>query len=416
MDKGNEQPILNSIEEAVEDFRKGKILIVVDDEDRENEGDFIMAAEKVTPEAINFMTKYGRGMLCLPMSNQRADELELDRMVEKNTALHGTSFTVSIDAIKNTTTGISAQDRAVTILTAVDPKTKPEDLARPGHIFPLRAADGGVLKRAGHTEAVVDLAILAGLKPMGVLCEIMSDDGSMARLPELLQIARRFNLKIITIKDLIEFRQRTECLIERAVEVDFPTAYGHFRLVHYRSLLDGTSHLALVKGIIQSEEPTLVRVHSQCLTGDIFGSLRCDCGEQLKHAMQMIEKEGKGVVLYMNQEGRGIGLENKLQAYKLQDEGKDTVEANLALGFKPDLRDYGIGAQILFDLGVRRIRLLTNNPRKVIGLQGYHLEIVERVPIEMPANPNNHRYLKTKKEKMGHMIMVNAMIAKKERP
>ncbi len=395
---------LNTIPEAVEDFRQGKILIVVDDEDRENEGDFIMAAEKVTPEAVNFMTRYGRGVLCLPMTGQRADELGLGMMVGKNTALHGTSFTVSIDAVKNNTTGVSALDRANTILTAANPTTRPEDLARPGHIFPLRAADGGVLRRAGHTEAVVDIAKLAGLQPLGVLCEILSEDGSMARLPELLEIARRFNLKLISIKDLIEVRQRAECLIERLVEVDLPTAHGHFRLVQYRSLLDGTSHLALIKGAIHPEEPLLVRVHSQCLTGDVFGSKRCDCGEQLAHALERIEKEGKGVLVYMNQEGRGIGLDNKLKAYKLQDGGKDTVEANLELGFKADLRDYGIGAQILFDLGVRRIRLLTNNPRKVIGLQGYHLEIVERVPIEIKPNPMNRKYLQTKKEKLGHMI------------
>ncbi|HEX7342886.1 MAG TPA: bifunctional 3,4-dihydroxy-2-butanone-4-phosphate synthase/GTP cyclohydrolase II, partial [bacterium] len=395
---------LNSIEAAIADFRGGQILIVVDDEDRENEGDFIMAAEKVTPEAINFMTKHGRGMLCLPMTGQRADELGLPLMVGENTALHGTSFTVTIDAIKNTTTGVSARDRATTILAVVDPQTRKEDLARPGHLSPLRAADGGVLKRAGHTEAVVDLAHLAGLFPAGVLIEIMSDDGSMARLPELIEIGKRFDLKIVSIKDLIEFRQRTEKLIERLVEVDFPTAWGHFRLIHYRSKLDDCGHLAVVKGQISPEEPVLVRVHSQCMTGDIFGSLRCDCGEQLHRALSMIEKEGRGVLLYMNQEGRGIGLGNKLQAYKLQDEGRDTVEANLALGFKADLRDYGIGAQILTDLGVRRMRLMTNNPRKVIGLSGYHLEIVERVSIAVPPNPSNRNYLKTKKEKLGHFI------------
>ncbi len=395
---------LNTIEEAIEDFRQGKIVIVVDDEDRENEGDFITAAEKITPEAINFMSKYGRGMICLPITSQRADELHLDLMVGKNTALHGTSFTVTIDAVKNTTTGISAQDRATTILAVVDPETKPEDLARPGHIFPLRAADGGVLKRAGHTEAVVDLARLAGLYPAGVLCEIMSDDGTMARLPELYRLAQRFNLKLITIRDLIEYRKRTESLIEKSVEVNLPTRWGHFRLVNYRSIVDGKNNLALVKGEINPEEPVLVRVHSECLTGDVFGSLRCDCGDQLAKAMQIIEREGKGVLLYMNQEGRGIGLDNKLKAYELQDRGLDTVEANQKLGFDADLRDYGIGAQMLYDLGVRKMRLLTNNPRKVIGLEGYGLEIVERLPIEIPPNPINSKYLQTKKEKLGHLI------------
>ena len=404
MDGCDESVKLNTIDEAIEEFRQGKIVVVVDDEDRENEGDFIMAAERITPQAINFMSKYGRGMICMPITPERADELDLDPMVGKNTALHGTSFTVTIDAVHNTTTGISAQDRATTILTAIDPRTKPADLARPGHIFPLRAAPGGVLKRAGHTEAVVDLARLAGLMPTGVLCEIMSDDGTMARLPELMQIAERFKLKIICIRDLIEYRKRTESLIQRMVEVDLPTAYGQFRLINYRSLVDDKNHLALVKGQINPEESVLVRVHSECLTGDVFGSLRCDCGDQLHKALQMIEAEGCGVLLYMNQEGRGIGLENKLKAYKLQDNGKDTVEANLELGFKPDLRDYGIGAQMLLDLGVRRMRLLTNNPRKVIGLKGYHLEIVERVPIEVPPNPVNKGYLKTKREKLGHYL------------
>lgn len=395
---------LNSVEEAIEDIREGKIVIVVDDEDRENEGDFIMAAELVTPEAINFMSKHGRGMICLAITSQRAEELDLELMVGKNTALHGTSFTVTIDAAKNTTTGISAHDRATTILTVVDPSSKPKDLARPGHIFPLLAETGGVLKRAGHTEAVVDLAKLAGLYPAGVLCEIMSDDGTMARLPELYRIATRFHLKLISIRDLIEYRKRTESLIKKSVEVNLPTRWGYFRLVNYRSIVDGKNHLALVKGTINSDEPVLVRVHSECLTGDVFGSLRCDCGEQLAKAMQIIEKEGRGVLLYMNQEGRGIGLDNKLKAYELQDQGLDTVEANLKLGFDADLRDYGIGAQMLYDLGVRKMRLLTNNPRKVIGLKGYGLEIVERLPIEIPPNPVNSKYLNTKKEKLGHYI------------
>ncbi|GAB4374088.1 MAG: bifunctional 3,4-dihydroxy-2-butanone-4-phosphate synthase/GTP cyclohydrolase II [Calditrichia bacterium] len=400
--------IMSDIEAALEDLRNGKILIVVDDEDRENEGDFIMAADKVTPEAINFMSKYGRGIICLAITEEKARELELEQMVTQNTALHGTAFTVTIDAKRGTTTGISAYDRALTIKTAIDPNTKPEDLARPGHIFPLIAKPGGVLRRAGHTEAVVDLARLAGLTPAGVLCEIMDDDGKMARMPRLLQIAKEFNLKIVTIADLIEYRRRTEKLVHRETEVQLPTAYGNFKLVLYKNVLDpGEHHLALVKGEIDSSKPVLVRVHSECLTGDTFGSLRCDCGDQLHFALSKIEEEGTGALLYMRQEGRGIGLANKILAYALQDAGKDTVEANEELGFKPDLRDYGFGAQMLLDLGIKKIRLMTNNPRKVVGLQGYGLEIVERVPIEVNPNPTNAKYLKTKKEKLGHLLNID---------
>ncbi len=395
----------NTIEEAIEDIRKGKILIVVDDEDRENEGDFIMAAEKVTPEAINFMAKHGRGLICVAMTPERLDELDLQPMVTENTAHMGTEFTVSVDAREGTTTGISAHDRARTVRTLIDPKTKPSDLARPGHIFPLRARKGGVLTRAGHTEAVVDLCRLAGLYPAGVLCEIMDEDGSMARVPRLKEIAREFDLKIITVRDIIEYRRRTERLVKRVVTTRLPTRYGNFVLHLYSSAVDEHHHIALVKGDVTTPEPVLVRVHSQCITGDIFGSLRCDCGDQLHQAMMMIEKEGRGVLLYMRQEGRGIGLVNKLLAYNLQDQGKDTVEANEALGFKPDLRDYGIGAQILVDLGVKKLRLITNNPKKIVGLQGYGLEVVERVPIEIPPNEINRRYLETKRDKLGHLIL-----------
>lgn len=396
--------MFDSVEHALEDYRKGNILIVVDDEDRENEGDFIMAAEKVTPEKINFMAKHGRGLICVPMTGERLDELDLHSMVLDNTEKLKTYFTVSVDAKRNTTTGISAFDRAETVKALIDSQTQPSDLARPGHIFPLRSRDGGVLVRAGHTEAAVDFAKMAGLYPAGVLCEIMDDDGRMARVPRLKEIARQFDLKIITISDLIEYRRRTEKLIKKIVTTKLPTGYGEFVLHLYSSDIDLQHHLAIVKGEVSSGEPTLVRVHSQCLTGDILGSLRCDCGEQLHQAMRMIDKDGRGVVLYMRQEGRGIGLENKIKAYQLQDEGKDTVEANEALGFKPDLRHYGIGAQILYDLGIRKIRLLTNNPKKVVGISGYGLEVVERVKIEIPPNKVNAKYLATKRDKLGHLL------------
>ncbi len=402
------EKIKANIEAALEDLRQGKILIVVDDEDRENEGDFIMAADKVTPEAINFMAKYGRGIICLAITEERANELELEYMVNQNTAIHGTAFTVTIDAKHGTTTGVSAYDRAHTIRVAIDPRTRPEDLARPGHIFPLIAKPGGVLRRAGHTEAVVDLARLAGLTPAGVLCEIMDEDGQMARLPRLQEIAREFNLRIVTIAELIEYRRLKEKLIRRVTDVDLPTRYGHFRLYLYENVLDPSDHhLAIVKGDVTTDEPVLVRVHSECLTGDTLGSLRCDCGDQLHFALTRIEQEGRGAVLYMRQEGRGIGLPNKILAYKLQDEGKDTVEANEELGFKADLRDYGLGAQMLLDLGIRKIRLMTNNPRKIVGLQGYGLEIVERVPIVIEPNEVNARYLITKKEKLGHLFPID---------
>ncbi len=395
----------NTIEQAIEDYREGKILIVVDDEDRENEGDFIMAATKVTPEKINFMATYGRGLICTPMSEERLEELELYPMVQRTTAIHGTQFTVSVDALKNTTTGISAHDRAQTVKVLIDPYTHPHDLARPGHVFPIKAEKGGVLSRAGHTEAVVDLARLSGLYPAGVLCEIMDDDGTMARVPKLMKIARKHDLKIITIRDLIEYRRRTEKLVQRKATAKLPTKYGNFVLYLYKSAVDEHHHLAVVKGDVSTGEPVIVRVHSQCLTGDILGSLRCDCGEQLDKALQMIEQEGRGVLLYMRQEGRGIGLSNKIMAYQLQDNGRDTVEANEELGFKPDLRDYGIGAQILADLGIKKIRLLTNNPKKIVGLKGYNLEIVERIPIEITPNEANARYLQTKRDKLGHLIL-----------
>jgi 3,4-dihydroxy 2-butanone 4-phosphate synthase/GTP cyclohydrolase II len=398
--------MLNTIESALEDLRNGKLLIVVDDEDRENEGDFVTAARNVTPEIINFMSKHGRGLICAPITEQRCDELNLNLMVQNNTVLHQTPFTVSVDLIGHgCTTGISAQDRAKTVQALINADTKPEDLGRPGHIFPLRARNEGVLRRAGHTEATVDLARLAGFEPAGVLVEIMNDDGTMARLPELLEIAKKFDLKIISIKDLIEYRLRTESLVEEEVRVHMPTKYGDFELVAFRQTNTGENHLALRKGEWEEDEPVLVRVHSSCFTGDILHSLRCDCGEQLHKAMEMVEEEGKGVVLYMNQEGRGIGLFNKLKAYKLQEEGKDTVEANLALGFKMDERDYGVGAQILRHLGVSKIRLMTNNPRKRAGLEGYGLEIVDNVPIEVIPNAHNQFYLQTKRDKLGHEIL-----------
>jgi 3,4-dihydroxy 2-butanone 4-phosphate synthase/GTP cyclohydrolase II len=398
--------MLDTIESAIEDIKQGKLVIVVDDEDRENEGDFITAARNVTPEIINFMSKEGRGLICAPISEELADGLKLDLMVSNNTALHETPFTVSVDLIGHgCTTGISAHDRAKTVLSLIDENTRPEDLGRPGHIFPLRAKKGGVLRRAGHTEATVDLARLAGFESVGVLVEIMNEDGTMARLPQLKKIAQKFHLKIISIKDLIEYRLKTDSLIEEITRVDMPTKYGHFKLVAFREKTTGGEHLALLKGEWQKDEPVLTRVHSSCFTGDILGSLRCDCGDQLHKAMQMVEAEGKGMVLYMNQEGRGIGLMNKLRAYKLQEEGMDTVEANLHLGFGMDERDYGVGAQILRYLNVTKLRLMSNNPKKRAGLSGYGLEIVEIVPIEIKPNPHNEKYLTTKRDKMGHKIL-----------
>ena len=394
-----------SVEQAIEEYKNGKILIVVDDEDRENEGDFVIAAEFATPEVINFMAKYGRGLICIGMTGDSLDRLNLHPMVADNTSKLNTSFTVSVDAKKNTTTGISAHDRAETIRVLIDQNSSADDLAKPGHIFPLRAVEGGVLCRAGHTEAVVDMARLSNLQPAGILCEILDDDGTMARMPKLAEIAEQFDLNIVTIRDLIHYRSVHDKLVKRVVSTHFPTKYGEFLLHLYESDIDEHHHLALVKGKINPEEPVLVRVHSECLTGDVLGSMRCDCGEQLHKALQRINEEGKGIFLYMRQEGRGIGLGNKIRAYQLQDEGKDTVEANEELGFPADLRDYGIGAQILVDLGVKKLCLLTNNPKKIVGLKGYGLEVVKRVPVEISPNPVNAKYLITKRDKLGHLIL-----------
>ncbi len=396
-----------TIERALGDIRNGKMVLVVDDETRENEGDLIMAAEKVTPAAINFIAREGRGLICVPMTGERLDELDLHPMVADNTSLMSTAFAVSVDAVKGTTTGISAHDRAVTVQTLVASETRATDLARPGHVFPLRAAAGGVLRRAGHTEATVDLARLAGLKPAGILCEVMSDDGSMARLPELREMSERFGLTLVSIEDLISYRQRTEQLVRRVVTTKLPTRYGEFDLYLYENDIDNHEHLALVKGKPGPDHDVLVRVHSECLTGDVFGSSRCDCGDQLHAALKMIEDEKEGVLLYMRQEGRGIGLSNKLRAYELQDKGRDTVEANEELGFPADLRDYGIGAQILADLGVGQIRLITNNPKKIVGLEGYGLKIVDRIPIEIPPTEQNRQYLATKRDKLGHYLQID---------
>ncbi len=406
--KGGKRPETSfaSVEQAVEEIRNGRMIVIVDDEDRENEGDLAIAAEKVTPEAINFMARNGRGLVCLAMTAERLDELKIPLMVERNATPYGTAFCVSIEARTGVSTGISAADRARTIRVAVDPESRPSDLIRPGHVFPLRAARGGVLKRAGHTEAVVDIARMAGLRPAGVVCEIMGEDGNMARVPQLAAFAAQHDLKVITVADLIRYRMRTERLVKRIAAPHLPTTYGSFRLVAYGSTLEDKTHLALVLGEPRMDVPTLVRVHSECLTGDVFGSLRCDCGRQLDKALELVSAEGCGVIVYLRQEGRGIGLANKLRAYELQDEGKDTVEANESLGFKPDQRDYGVGAQILCDLGVNQVRLMTNNPRKFIGLRGFGIEIVDRVPLEVPSSGITLDYLRVKKKKLGHFLSV----------
>ena len=398
---------LNTIEEAIEDFRKGEIVIVVDDEDRENEGDMIVAAELITPEKVNFMLKHARGVLCAPITISRCDELDLPRQVSNNTSILGTPFTVTIDKLEGCTTGVSAADRAATIQALADPNSKPETFGRPGHINPLYAQDKGVLRRAGHTEASIDLARLAGLYPAAALMEVMNEDGTMARLPELRKIADEFGFKLISIADLIAYRLKQESLVEKGVEVDMPTEHGHFRLIPFRQKINGLEHVALIKGNFTPDEPVLVRVHSSCATGDIFGSMRCDCGEQLHKAMELIDKEGKGAIIYLNQEGRGIGLMEKMKAYKLQEEGMDTVDANICLGHQADERDYGVGAQILREIGITKMRLLTNNPVKRVGLEAYGLEIVENVPIEVTPNEFNERYLHTKKERMGHTLHFN---------
>ncbi len=404
--RGGRQPVFAGIDEAIEEIRHGRMVIIVDDVDRENEGDLAVAAARVSADTINFMARHGRGLICLAMTRERLDELRIPLMVEENTTPYGTAFCVSIEARRGVTTGISAADRATTVRAAVDPRTQPSDLTRPGHVFPLRAAPGGVLKRAGHTEAVVDLVRMAGMTPAGVLCEILNEDGSMARVPDLARFARQHGLRMITVADLIKYRMRKESLVRRVASPELPTSYGRFRLHAFHSQLENKTHLALVLGDVGMDQPTLVRVHSECLTGDVFGSLRCDCGPQLDKALELISAEGRGVIVYLRQEGRGIGLENKLRAYELQDDGEDTVEANQTLGFKPDHRDYGIGAQILCSLGINQVRLMTNNPKKFIGLRGFGIEIVDRVPLEVPSSGITLDYLKVKKKKLGHFLSV----------